>query len=86
MGDRDFDINELSNVTSLPTAPPFKTCPCGSQRKEIIGVTKMDVVYQCLSCGSSWLRSERCQICAAPATEVINGFGACATCARDYQD
>jgi hypothetical protein len=83
MPDLDFDINTLVDTctTDTYTVKPFQCCPCGSQRKDIIGVTKTDVVYQCLSCGSSWLRSERCQQCAAPATRVINGFGACELCA-----
>ena len=83
MPDLDFDLSTLANVATMK---PFQSCPCGAQRKEIIGVTKTDVVYRCPTCNSSWLRSERCQACAAPATKVINGFGACESCARDYQD
>jgi hypothetical protein len=85
MPDLDFDIATLANVTTANAIPvtSFKTCPCGSQRKDIIGVTKTDVVYQCLSCGSSWLRSERCQCCGFPSAKVINTFGICEPCADE---
>jgi hypothetical protein len=85
MPDLDFDINTLVDTCTTDTYKPFKCCPCGSQRKEIVGVTKTDVVYRCLSCNSTWLRSERCQACAAPATQGINSFGACESCATDDQ-
>jgi hypothetical protein len=81
--DIEFDINDLKDV--VLALKPFRSCPCEAQRKEIVGVTKTDVVYRCPSCGSSWLSSERCQQCAAPATTVINTFGICERCARDYE-
>jgi hypothetical protein len=84
--DLNFEVSTLADVCSHPAPKPFKSCPCGAIRKEIIGVTRTDVFYLCPSCNSSWLRSERCQACGAPAAKVINGFGACQVCASEYRD
>jgi transposase-like protein len=76
----DVPLEELAEEVTYLAPKPFKCCPCGSERKSIIGVTKTDVVYKCPRCGSSWLRSERCQMCGEKATQVIRGFGICDQC------